>query len=110
MYQEVRNHITPEAFEEIEKSLKEPKQNLEANFSLAFRMVIAISIYFANLPQFGWVLYSIVMVVLIFGMYVLIIAYRFLDIIPALMRKFHHLAEEYLKLHAQKANDDNEHK
>lgn len=110
VYQEVRNHITPEAFEEIEKGLKEPKQNLEANFSLAFRMAIAITIYFFSLPQFGWLLYLTAMIVLFIGMYVLMISYRFLDIIPTLMRKFHHQAEEYLKLHTQIANDDNEQK
>ena len=109
-YQELRKHITPEAFEEIEKGLKEPKQNLEANFSLAFRMAIAITIYFFSLPQFGWLLYLTAMIVLFVGMYVLMISYRFLDIIPTLMRKFHHQAEEYLKLHTQQANDDNEQK
>ena len=110
VYQELRNHITPEAFEEIEKGLKEPKQNLEANFSMAFRMIIAITIYFFSIPQFGWVLYLTAVIVLFIGMYMLMISYRFLDIIPTLMRKFHHQAEEYLKLHTQKANDDNEQK
>jgi len=110
VYQEVRNHITPEAFEVIENGLKEPKQNLEANFSLAFRMVIAITIYFFSLPQFGWLLYLIVMIVLLIVMYVLIISYRFLDIIPTLMSKFHHQAEEYLKLHTQQADDSIEQK
>ncbi len=107
VYQELRNHITPEAFEEIEKGLKEPKQNLEANFSLAFRMVIAITIYFFSLPQFGWLLYLTAMVVLIVGMYVLMISYRFLDIIPTLMRKFHHQAEEYLKAHIEQSTQNN---
>jgi Na+/H+ antiporter NhaC len=110
VYQELRNHITPEAFDEIEKGLKEPKQNLEANFTLAFRMLIAITIYFFSLPQFGWVLYLTAMIVLIIGMYVLMISYRFLDIIPTLMRKFHHQAEEYLKLHTEKTNANTEQK
>jgi hypothetical protein len=110
VYQELRKQITPEAFEEIEKGLKEPKRNLEANFSLAFRMAIAITIYFFSLPQFGWLLYLSAVIVLFIGMYVLMISYRFLDIIPTLMRKFHHQAEEYLKLNTQQANDDNEQK
>lgn len=101
VYQKLRKHITPEALAEIEKGLKEPKQNLEANFTLAFRMMIAITIYFFSLPQFGWVLYMTAMIVLIVGMYVLMIAYRFLDIIPTLMRKFHYQAEEYLKVHLE---------
>ncbi len=108
LYQELRNHITPEAFEEIEKGLKEPKQNLEANFILAFRIIIAITIYFTSIPQFGWALYLIAMIVLIIGMYVLMISYRFLDIIPTLMRKFHHQAEEYLKTHLEQNNQSND--
>ncbi|MDI9312666.1 MAG: hypothetical protein QM535_20825 [Limnohabitans sp.] len=110
LYKKVRTNITPEAFEEIEKSLKEPKQNLEANFTLAFRMTIAISIYFFSLPQFGWLLYLTALTVLLVGMYVLLISYRFLDIIPTLMRKFHTQAEEYLKVHTEQINDNTENK
>lgn len=95
VYQKLRNDITPEAFEEIENGLKEPKINLEANFNLAFRMMIAITIYFYTIPQFGWFLYMIAIIVLILGMYIIMISYRFLDIFPTLMRKFHHQAEEY---------------
>jgi hypothetical protein len=108
IYQELRNHIPPEGFDEIEKGLKEAKQNLEDNFSLAFRMVIAITIYFFSISQFGWVLYLTAMTVLITVMYILMISCRFLDIIPTLMRKFHHQAEEYLKLHTEQTNDNRE--
>jgi hypothetical protein len=110
VYQKLRNHITPEAFAAIEKSLKEPKQNLEANFTLAFRMIIAITIYFLSLPQFGWLLYLTAMLVLISSMYILLISYRFLDILPTLMRKFHHQAEEYLRLHLEQANENTDKK
>jgi hypothetical protein len=73
-------------------------------------MAIAITIYFFSLPQFGWLLYLTAMIFLFVGMYVLMISYRFLDIIPTLMRKFHHQAEEYLKLHTQQSNANNEQK
>lgn len=106
VYQDLRKHITPEAFEEIEKGLKEPKQNLEANFTLAFRMIIAITIYLNSLPQFGWLLYLITLVVLIIVMYILTISYLFLDIIPTLMRKFYHQAEEYLKSQSTPTNNN----
>lgn len=108
VYQELRNHITPEVFDEIENGLKEPKQSLEANFTLAFRMLIAITIYFFSLPQFGWLLYSVAVLVLLLIMYLLMIGYRFLDIMPTLMRKFHHQAEEYLKIHSAKVNSTND--
>jgi uncharacterized ion transporter superfamily protein YfcC len=62
-------------------------------------MMIAITIYFISIPQFGWFLYSIAAVFIIVGMYVIMIAYRFLDVFPTLMRKFHHQAEEYLQIH-----------
>jgi hypothetical protein len=110
VYQELRNNITPEVFNEIENELKEPKQNLETNFALAFRMVIAITIYFISLPQFGWILYVFTMIALLLGMYVLMIAYRFLDILPTIMRRFHHQAEEYLKLHKDETNGSGEQK
>jgi hypothetical protein len=99
LYQNLRTHLTPEAFENMESGLKEPKQDLEATFYLAFRMMIAITIYFISIPQFGWFLYSIAAVFIIVGMYVIMIAYRFLDVFPTLMRKFHHQAEEYLQIH-----------
>jgi len=99
LYQNLRAHLTPEAFENMEASLKEPKQNLEATFTLTFRMMIAITIYFISLPQFGWFLYSIAAVFILVGMYIIMIAYRFLDVFPTLMRKFHHQAEEYLQIH-----------
>lgn len=98
-YEEIRKQIEPELFDQIAKELKEPKQNLEANFCLAFRMIIAITIYFLSLPQFGWLLYVMTLGILISGMHALMIAYRFLDILPVLMRRFHFQAEEYLKKH-----------
>jgi len=110
LYKELRTTITPEAFEEIEKGLKEPKQNLEANFTLAFRMTIAISIYFFSLPQFGWLLYVTALIVLLIGMYILLISFRFLDILPTLMRKFHTQAEEYLKVHTAQLSNNTDNK
>jgi hypothetical protein len=110
LYQELRKHVTPKAFEEIEKGLRGLKQNLQDNFTLSLRMLLAITIYFNSLPQFGWVLYLLALWVLTLGMYVFMISHCFLDILPTLMRKFHHQAEEYLKLQTSKANDDNEQK
>lgn len=107
LYQELRTQITPAAFEEMEKGLIEPKQNLEANFTMAFRMAIAISVYFATLSQFNWLLYVIAISILLLSMYVSMISYRFLDILPTLMRKFHQHAEEYLKMHLIQKNNKN---
>lgn len=108
LYQNLRTHLTPEAFENMETDLKEPKQNLEATFSSAFRMMIAITIYFISLPQFGWFLYLIATLIILAGMYVIMIAYRFLDVFPTLVRKFHHQAEEYLQIHMKQKENNNQ--
>ena len=109
-YQKIREKITPEAFKKIENELEKSKQSLLANYTLAFRMLIAITIYFFSLPQFGWILYTIAIILLVVGLYSLMFAYRFLDILPTILRRFHFLAEEYLKSHMeqQAAADKND--
>jgi hypothetical protein len=97
IYKELRNQISPEALKVVDKELKGPKQNLEANFILSFRMIIAITIYFFSLPQFGWFLFAIAMFVLIVGMIFLMVVYSYLDIISTLLRKFLQQAEKYVE-------------
>jgi hypothetical protein len=97
LYNTLKTHITPQLYEEMEKGLKEPKQDLENNFNLIFRGWVAITVYFIYLPQFGCVLYLIICLLLIIEMYSLMIAYRFLDILPTLVRKLHTVTEDYLK-------------
>lgn len=99
LYSEIRKEIKPEMFVQLEKELTKPKDNLYANFKLAFKALIAITIYFAMLPYFGIYLYLGVLFAILIFMYLLIVAYRFLDILPTMARKFYEIAENYLRTH-----------
>ncbi len=102
MYQQLKNELTPELYQKMETELKIPKENLEANFILVFRAFIAITIYFLSIQQFGWILFTITSIVLICSLYIIMLSYRLLDVFPTLIRKFHALAEKYLKEHEPK--------
>jgi hypothetical protein len=93
----IRDKVEPSVFAKFERKLQKSKRNLEANFNLGFRALIAITLYFSSLPQFGWLLYIIVLLVIIGGMYILCLAYRLCDIIPTILRVFYTYVEEYLK-------------
>lgn len=101
LFNELKNHLTPEAYQNLETALKQPKQDLEANFHTAFRLLIAITIYFISLPQFGWLLFLIVVITLAISMYLILLASCFLDILPALVRRMQSEAEKYILAHQQ---------
>lgn len=96
-YQQLREHITEEVYQKMEEALKAPREHLQNNFILAFRAFIAITIFKFSLPEFGWLLYSLTTIVFIVGMLALILAYRFLEILPTMFRVLHIQAEAYLK-------------
>ncbi|MBN8671466.1 MAG: hypothetical protein J0L80_12315 [Chitinophagales bacterium] len=104
LYNNLKHELTPETFQKIESELIEPKKNLEATFHSVFRALIAITIYFSSIPQFGLGLYVIVCISLLSTLYILLLSYRFLDIIPALVHKFHNEAEKYLLAHTKVEN------
>lgn len=97
VYQELRKDLKPEVYTEIENELKEPRHNLQSNFILLFRALIGITIFKFSLPQYNLGLYIMTSIILLCSMYIMMLAYRLLDILPTLLRKFQHQAEEYLK-------------
>lgn len=108
-YQKLRTHLNEEAYKKVEEALEKPRQSLQNNFILAFRAFIAITIFKISLPEFGWLLYSLTTIIFIVGMLALVLAYRFLDILPTIFRVFHIQAEQYVKeyLKAKAANKKN---
>ena len=106
LYTHLRSELTTEAYEKMEKELKEPKNNLEETYHLAFRAILAITIYFISIEHFGWLLYGLTIFTLVLGMYLVMLAYRLLDIFPTIVRKFHTEAEKYVtNLQTQTSND-----
>jgi len=101
LYSEMRKEIKPEMFAQLDKELVKSKDDLYENFKLSFKALIAITIYFATLPYFGIYLYLGVLIAILFFMYLLIVAYRFLDILPAIVRKFYEIAENYLRTYKE---------
>jgi hypothetical protein len=96
-YNLFKTELTQKDFLEMEKALKDPKNNLEANFIFTFRMLAAITIYFISLSEFTPLLYILVLITLLGISYFFIIAYRLLDIIPATILKLYTEAEKYVK-------------
>lgn len=109
-YGSIRNEINQEAFQEIEKSLKEPKKSLEENFILIFRALIAVTIFKFSLPEFSWLLYIITIVV--FGTTILLInvAYWLLDIAPTFIRVLHLQVEQFYNEYTSQLNQNTNNK
>jgi hypothetical protein len=95
LYAQFRTELKPEVIDSIAQQLELPKKNIESNFHLGFRLLIVITIYFSSIPQFGWVLYVISILTIIIAIYLQMISYQFLAILPTLIRKFHAVAENY---------------
>lgn len=92
----IQEKMTDEMHEKLNKELIKPKQDLEANFHACTKLIIAISIYFGSLPQFGIWLYSIAVVVVLITMCLLWISHCFLGILPTLARKFYKVVEQFV--------------
>ncbi|MCU0442919.1 MAG: hypothetical protein MUE96_11020 [Bacteroidia bacterium] len=96
---ELKEKITNETYDKIEKDLSKPKRDLEASFHFAFKGIIAITIYFISLPDFGWILYSLTLILAVIAMFLTVIAHCFLGILPALVRRFYKEVTEYISKH-----------
>jgi hypothetical protein len=103
---ELKEKITIEVQEKIERDLAKPKRDIEANFHFAFKGIIAITIYFISLSQFGWVLYSMTLLLTVFAMFLLVISHCFLGILPALVRRFHKEVTDYISKYQTAYQDE----
>lgn len=107
LYVEFREHITPEAVNKIEKECDSEKDKLEANFIFACRAFVAIAIYYPTIPYFGWKLFFLVAVSILLYLYLLLLGYKFFDIIPTLIRKFRVEADKYVENHFKQKEEKN---
>jgi hypothetical protein len=101
-YNHIKKTVPAEQWEKAEISLKNQKLNIERNFVLVVKSIIAVTIYcFKTAPHFGIILYAIVILSLAGGLAFLWYSYLVLDIIPTLFRKIdsevqQHLASELM--------------
>jgi hypothetical protein len=97
IYDHVKNSVTKEQWEELEKMLVEKKQLIEPNFNLICKLMVVVSIYFITIPHFGWLLYALVLLFSLLGLICLWWLHLGLDVFPAAVRKFNTEVQKYLQ-------------
>lgn len=90
----IKEKLTEDVFEKMTKVLETRKQELESNFHTCTKLIIAISIYYSSLPQFGGLLYIIILIVVLATMFLIWIAHCILGVFPTIARKFHKVLEQ----------------
>lgn len=104
VYGEVAKVVTPKAIKEMSDELRDPKQNLKANFVTVIRIGTAIIVYTGTVAHLeGWFFWLTLGVLVVLAAF-FVIAYRLLDVIPAIIRMAKKEGDKYL------ANASNEHK
>lgn len=81
--------------DEIEKLIEIQKRNLSTLFSLIYKMLIAVIIYYFSLSNFPLGLFASALI--IFGgiIFLIIMAYRLIDILPTLHEYLNNQVDEY---------------
>ncbi len=87
MYNGLKNVFSEQDLVKLKEVLDEGKTTISDNFVTLLRGLIAITIYFATIPSFGWLLFLIIVVLFKFLFLLLMLGYKLLDILPALMSK-----------------------
>jgi hypothetical protein len=98
-YLQFKDQLDVNALDEINKTCTIQKNNLESNFIFSFRALICIIIYFGTIPYFGWVLFTLSCIALLLYMFILIIGYQFLDVLPMAIKRFKYEADKYVSDH-----------
>lgn len=97
IFEFVRNNVTKENLEELDKVLLEQKQIIEHNFNLIFKIVVVVTVYFITVSYFGWLLYTLVLLLSITGLFCLWWLHLGLEVLPATVRKFDIEVQKYLQ-------------
>lgn len=96
IYKELKGKFTNEELFKIRKQINILKRNIKDQYILLLQMGVAILIYFYTLSNFGIILFIISQVLIISMIYVTIIFYRLLEILPFFLRRFNKEAESYI--------------
>lgn len=96
MYNSLKSIFSEQDIVKLKEDLDEGKTIISNNFTTIFRGFIATTIYFATIPSFGWMLYLVVVVLFFFLFVILLLGYKLLDILPAIMSKAMRIEVWYL--------------
>jgi hypothetical protein len=89
VYQQVTNNFSQEQWTKMLVDLEKAKRNNLHNLQLAFKAIIAVIIYFANVPYFGWKLFSATVVLLLLIIAALYFAYLSMEVLPLGIQKIY---------------------
>ncbi len=108
LYKHLQANITADDWNELSKTCDEQKASVKRNFSLLFKAVVVITIYFVTIPHFGWFLYLLVILVLILLMSLMWIGYLFFDLLPAAIGTFRNAVEVYIEGRTKRKSSEDE--
>jgi len=83
----LKKSISAEDWEKAKKAAELKKEEMKNNFKLAFKGIVALTIFFMSVPYFGWILYGISMLISLAGMAFFFYIYVVLDVFPLFVRK-----------------------
>lgn len=96
------NEITVVQLQEAEVQLEVQKTNTKESFKLSVKACLTFTVYFFIVPYFGWVLYTLVMIVLFFVAFGLYFSYLIMDILPVIISRFQQHVALYLSFELAK--------
>lgn len=106
IYDYIKGTVNENALESLQKVLDEQKQIIEHNFNLIVKLIVVVTIYFASITHFGWLLYLLVLLLSIVGLICLWWLYLGLDLLPAAIKKFDTEVQKYLQSNLINQNTD----
>lgn len=83
----LKSSVSKEDWEKAKKMAELKKEEIKSNFKLVFKGMIALTVFFRLVPYFGWILYSISILISLAGMTFFFYSYVVLDISPLFIRK-----------------------
>jgi hypothetical protein len=96
IYKDLKSKISDNQLFKIKKQIDISKRNVKDLYILLFQMGVATTIYFQTIPYFGIILFMISLVLIITMIYITILFYRLLDILPFLAGRINREAESYI--------------
>ncbi|MGN6436640.1 MAG: hypothetical protein ACTHMM_08895 [Agriterribacter sp.] len=86
-YHLLKDNISVEQWQHAFKVLQEQQSNLQYNFLLAYKALFAITVYFLNVPHFGWIFFLFVLLLTVSYMVSLWYLHNWLEVLPAAIAK-----------------------
>jgi hypothetical protein len=86
-FEAFKNAIPQEAWEKARLAAELKKEQIKNNFKLAFKGIIALTVFLITVPYFGRILYSVAVVLNLAGLVFFIYTYVLLDISPLLIKR-----------------------